>query len=521
MKSTSDSTLPSTAVQSSTASNRSKAIALGAMCLALFTAVLDDTVMKVALPQIQMGLDAPVSGLQWILNAYTLPVACLVLPCGTLGDIYGRKRVFLAGLMLFSLASLLSGLAFNLPILISGRILQGIGAAGLIPTSLAIVVDTFPDPQEQAKAISFWTAVSGLALLAGPLLGGILVDAWGWQSVFLINLPLGILTFWTTFRFVRLRTRPTYHQLDGPGIVLSIVLLASLTIALTNGNGWSPWFLGITCLSLISFVIVESRSVYPMLPLRLFKNVTFSVVTIVNVMMFFTLVSSLFIFSLFLQQVQGYSAAAAGLRFLPLNGAFIFASFISGWLASKLGLRFTIASGLILAGAAMLSFVHISPDTAYGTVAWKLILSGFGGGLTVSPLAAAAMGATPAVHAGTAAAILNITTRLGGVLGIALQGTLLTQQLASDLRQRLSNWNLSLQLRDQIVADALHNVAIPPQNLPTGIDVESIHWAMQSAFVSGLHTTAAVGGLVLLAGSSLMLATHFLVPSRKRKHELG
>lgn len=500
----------------SPASDRQKLVALIAMCLALFTAVLDDTVVNVALPQIQLGLDASVSRLQWILNAYSLTLACLVLPCGTLGDIYGRKRVFLTGLMLFTLASVLSGLAFNLPILIAGRILQGIGAAALIPTSLAIVVDTFPDPQEQAKAISFWTAVSGLALLAGPLLGGILVDIWGWQSVFLINLPLGMLTFWIAFRFVELRTQPTARQLDVPGIVLSIVLLASLSIAFTEENSWTLWFFGVACLSLISLVIVESRSVYPLLPLRLFRNATFSAVCIVNIMMYFTMVGTLFIFSLFLQQIQGYSAAAAGIRYLPLNSAFIFASFISGWLASKLGLRFTIVVGLILAGAATLSFVHINSDTAYSIVVWKLVLSGFGGGLTLPSLAAAAMGATPAIYAGTTAAILNVTARLGGALGIALQGTIVTQRLASNLRQRLFEWDLSVHLHDQIVADALHNVATPPRNPPASIDAGSIHRAMQGAFVSGLHTAFAVGGLVLLAGASLMLATHFIVqPSRQ------
>lgn len=490
--------------------NHSKAIALAAMCLALFMATLDDTVMNVALPQIQSSFVAPVSGLQWILNAYILPIACLVLPSGRLGDIYGRKRVFLVGLILFTVASLLSGLAINLPMLIGGRILQGIGAAALIPGSLAIVAEMFPEPKEQAKAIGFWTAVSGLALLAGPVLGGVLVDTLGWQSVFLLNLPLGMVTFGLTLRFVRLSTQPTRQRLDLLGMALSIVLLASLASALTEGGEQSVWLMAIAGLSLVAFLGVESRVRHPMLPLNLFRDVTFSVVSIVNTLLFFTLVSSLFIFSLFLQQVQGYSASEAGMRFLPLNAAFVLASLLSGWLAARLGLRFTIAAGLILAGAATLSFVHIRPDAEYSQIAWKLMLSGFGGGLTLSPLASAAMAVTPASQAGITAAILNTTTRLGGVLGIALQGTLLTQQLASMLSQKLSAWELSPELQDKIVAKALHNMtevdlAEVTQSLPTNIPAEALQHAIQISFVSGLHLAAMVGGLVLLVGAALIL----------------
>ncbi|MEM8805646.1 MAG: MFS transporter [Cyanobacteria bacterium P01_G01_bin.38] len=490
--------------------SRDRGIALAAMCLALFMATLDDTVMNVALPQIQLSFAAPVSGLQWILNAYILPIACLVLPSGTLGDIYGRRRVFLVGLILFTLASLLSGVAINLPMLIGGRILQGIGAAALIPGSLAIVAEMFPEPKEQAKAIGFWTAVSGLALLAGPVLGGFLVDTLGWQSVFLLNLPLGMITFGLTLRFVRLSTQPTHQRLDLLGMALSVVLLASLASALTEGGQQSLWLLAIAGLSLVAFLAVESRVRHPMVPLNLFKDATFSVVSIVNTLLFFTLVSSLFIFSLFLQQIQGFSASEAGMRFLPLNATFVLASLLSGWLAARLGLRFTIAAGLILAGAATLSFVHIRPDTEYSQIAWKLMLSGFGGGLTLSPLASAAMTVTSASKAGLTAAILNTTTRLGGVLGIALQGTLLTQQLASGLGQKLSEWNLSPQLQDQIVADALHNVAEVnmaevAQALPENVPLEAIHQAIQASFVSGLHMAAMVGGLVLLVGAALIL----------------
>ncbi|MEO0852750.1 MAG: MFS transporter, partial [Cyanobacteria bacterium J06648_11] len=364
MKTLPDPKLAPELVEPAKVGDRGKALALTALCLALFMATLDDTVLNVALPRIQASLNVPISALQWVPNAYTLPIACLVLPSGTLGDLYGRKRVFLTGLMLFTLASLLSASAPNLPVLLVGRVLQGIGAAAVIPGSLAILVDMFPNPKEQAKAIGVWTAVSGLALLAGPILGGILVDTLGWKSVFLLNFPLGLLTFRLAARHVRIRAQFIGRHLDLPGIILSVVLVASLAIALTEASGWSVWLVGLAGLSLASFLFVESRHPHPMLPLRLFENATFSVVSIVNTLLFFTLVSSIFLFSLFLQQVQGYSAAEAGLRFLPLNGSFVFASLISGWLAARLGLRFVITTGLVVAGAATLSFVRIGPDAA-------------------------------------------------------------------------------------------------------------------------------------------------------------
>lgn len=427
---------------------RVKAIILGAMCFALFMANLDDTVMNVALPKIQTSLDSGVSGLQWILNAYTLSAASLVLTSGTLGDIYGRKRVFLAGLVIFTIASFICGLAPNLGILIAGRTLQGIGAASLVPSSLAILADTFPKPDEKAKAIDIWSAVSGIALVAGPVLGGLFVDTLGWQSVFFLNVLLGAIAFVVTSRILRESKNPSQQRLDVPGLVFSVVLLASLTYALTEGNAgvWrSPLLvllLVVAGLSLLGFLVIESRSSHPMLPLHLFSNPTFAIVNVVSVLVFFTLVSLLFIFSLFLQQVQGYSAAAAGLRFLPLNGAFVIASLVSGWFAARLGWRFAITAGLLLAGVATFSFIGISADTEYGAIIWKLVLSGFGGGLTLAPLAAVAMSCTPPTQAGIASAVLNTSNRLGGVLGVALQGTIFTQRLASDLARSLIAWGV-------------------------------------------------------------------------------
>lgn len=506
---------------STTAKNRghTKAIALTAMCLALFMTNLDDTVMNVALPKIQTSLDTSLSGLQWILNAYTLPIASLVLPSGTVGDIYGRKRVFLGGLIIFTLASVICGFAPNLATLIAGRSLQGVGAAALLPTSLSILTQTFPEPQEKTKAIGIWSAVSGLALIAGPALGGWLVDTLNWQSVFFLNLPLGILTFWVTFYFVKEVKHSSRQRLDLPGSLLSIVFLASLTWALTEGNAdaWSSplvlSLLAITGLSFLAFIFIESRSRYPMLPLNLFQNPTFAVANVVQILVFFTLVSLLFLFSLFLQQVQGYSAVATGIRFLPLNGAFIIALLISGWFSTRVGWRFAIAMGLTLASVATFSFIEIDANTEYGAIWIKLVLAGFGGGITLTPLTAAAVSSAPSSKAGVASALLNTSTRLGGVLGIAIQGTLLARGLASELGRSLKAWNLPADLQQKLINDALHHGAKVPGTLPKSISPPIWQQAFGNAFVSGFQTTILIASVALLIGAVAIAA---FIPSKKR-----
>ena len=499
---------------------RVKAITLTTMSIALFMANLDDTVVTLALPKIQISLGSDVSGLQWILNAYTLSTASLLLTSGTLGDIYGRKRVFLTGLVVFTTASIVCGFAPNLGILIVGRALQGIGAAILLTITLSILNDTFPERKERAKALGIWAGVSGLALVAGPMLGGVLVDTVGWQSVFFLNIPLGVIAFWVTSRFVKESKNQSKQRLDVPGLVLSIVFLASLTYALTEGNAevWrSPLMiclLAVAGLSLLGFLVVESHSSHPMLPLQLFNNPTLSIVNVVSVLVFFTFISLLFIFSLFLQQGKGYSAAASGLCFVPLNLAFVVASLVSGWLAARIGWRFAIATGLILAGLASLSFIRINADTEYGTVMWNLVLCGFGSGLTVAPLASAAMSSAPSNKSGIASALYNTSGRLGGVLGVALQGTIFTQRLASDLNRSLSALSVPPNLQERIISDALHGGAKVSSELPASISPINLHQAISNAFVSGLHTSVLVASVALLAGAFLILA--FVRPTSKK-----
>ncbi len=502
------------------AENRIKTIALMGMCSALFMTVTDDTVLNIALPQIQASLGTDVSGLQWILNAYTLPAASLVLTSGTLGDSYGRKRVFLTGVLIFIIASIICAFAPNLPILIAGRIIQGIGAAALVPNSLAIVSDTFPQPKEKTQAIAIWSAVSGIALISGPVIGGILVDVFGWQSTFLMNVPFGVMAWVITSGYVKEVSNLHKQTIDVPGLLLSIVFLGSLTYTLIEANAglWrSPLIVLLVAVAVLSFwgfLLVESHSSHPMLPLKLFKNATFAVVNLVQVLVLFTFFSLLFLFSLFLQQVQEYSAVAAGVRFLPLNVSFVIGLLVSGWFSTRFGWRLTIMSGLIVAGVSTLLFIGINADTEYGTILWKLVLAGFGGGLTLTPIAAAAMSSAPSSQGGIASATLNVSNRLGGILGIALQGTIFTHWLTSNLKRSLSAWDIPVNLQNKLITETLHGGVKISNYLPANISQFDFHQAFSKAFVSGLHAVVLVASLALFAGVLLILT--FVPPISKK-----
>ena len=497
-----------------------KAIALGAMCLALFMTNFDGTSTDVALPQIQRSLGANVADIQWILNAYHLPVASLLLATGKFGDLYGRKRIFLYGLIIFTVASAICGFAPNLKILLIGRAFQGIGGAALIPLSLTIVTAIYPDPEARTKAISIWSGVSALAMLAGPVLGGLFVDVLGWQSIFLFNVPLGVITLIMTVRgyqeeryaiATRLGEAEIAKHLDVPGLLLSIVTIASLTWALTDGsNGaWlSPHTIGLLCVSgfsFLSFWIVESRSTHPIIPLSLIRNQTFAVIIITQTLVFFTSGGLFFILSIFLQNVRGYSAVITGMSFLPMNGAIIIAAFASGWVATRLGWRFPIISGLIMASIASLSLTRISVDTEYGEILWYLVLSGFGGGLTVAPLASGAMNSVLPIQEGIASAISSISIQFGGILGIAIQGTILSQRLDSLLKQSLSEWNFPSTLQDKITAEPLNYLTQNSLDIPSTISTLALQQEIKNGFVSGLHATLFLAFFALILGIVLML----------------
>ena len=486
---------------------RTKILTLGAMCFALFMAMLDNTVVNVALPSIQDHFGSGVSGLQWIVDAYTLVFAAFMLTGGTLGDICGRKRTFLVGLTIFTAGSLLAGLAPSLNALIASRAVQGLGAAALLPGTLSILTQTFPDPKERAQAIGIWAGVSGLALAAGPIVGGVLVDTLGWQSVFFLNIPIGIIALIVAARIVKESKSPEGRHLDLPGQILAIVTLGSLTYALIEANdyGWtSPLILGLFATAAVAgalFLWTELRSTSPMLQLPFFRNRTFAAAATVAGLVSFGMFGIFFFLTLFLQNVQGYSAFQAGLRSLPMTGTIIIVAPLAGQIAGRVGPRIPMTTGLTIMGAGMLLMQRIMPDMPYSALWWNLTIMGVGMGLVMAPMTAAVMSAVPRERAGMASATSNASREVGGVFGIALLGAIVTHWFAKDLASSLASLPPPAAIKAQIVALASHGGGTAAGSLPPGIDAARLHDVIDAAFVSGMHVAFWVSAGILLTGA--------------------
>ncbi|WP_424532901.1 DHA2 family efflux MFS transporter permease subunit [Sphaerisporangium viridialbum] len=399
-------------------------------CAGQFMVLLDNTIVGAALPDMQQRLHTDMAGLQWIVDAYVLLVAMLLLSGGVFADRFGRKRVFLAGVAVFTIASVLCAVAPSIGWLITGRVLQGIGAAALSPASLALLAAAYPVPQERIKAIGLWAGFSGMGLAAGPLAGGILVDAFGWPAIFLVNVPIGAVLLLAGLRILSESRNPGAPAIDIPGTVLSVLGVGALTYGLIEGGsrGWtSPVILGSFAAGLVllaAFVVVEGRVSTPMLPLRLFRQRLFTVSNTAMVVVGFALMGSSFFFSQFFVYVQGTSILVAGLQTLPVSLGMVIVSPFAGRLAAKHGFRIVVSIGLALAGLGLLALGFVHADTGYGNVWWRLAVVGIGFALTMSPLTGAAIQAVSPQEGGLASGISSTTRQIGAVLGVAVLGAI-------------------------------------------------------------------------------------------------
>ncbi len=489
-----------------------KLATLAVTCIGLFMVLLDMTIVNVALPTIQADLNASLSDLQWVVDAYTLPFAALLLTAGTLGDRYGRKRVFLTGLIGFTLGSALCGFAPNLGLLIVGRVLQGAGGAALSPGSLSLLAAAFPDNRERTQAIGIWAGVSGLALAAGPLIGGLLIQVSSWPAIFFVNLPIGVVAFFSGWRILAESRNPKARRVDVPGQVLVIAGLGALTYALIEGEsqGWtSPLILSLfagAAVLLVAFLVVEARAREPLLPLQLFKSVTFSAANTAAVLLGFALLGTVFFISQFFQSVQGYSALGSGLRTLPATVGTFLAAPIAGQLAARFSPRVPITLGGMLAGAALLLITQVDPTTNYASLWWKLSMFGVGIGLMISPLTAAVLSATPSNRAGLGSSMVNTSRQIGSVFGIALLGALVEHQFSGNLVTSLTSLGVPSQASGQI-ADAIASAGAQagkvqlPGRLPIG--PETLHLTIAQSFTGALHLSFATAGIALLAAALL------------------
>jgi EmrB/QacA subfamily drug resistance transporter len=383
--------------------------------------LLDGTVVNVALRSIGEDLDASLAQLQWVVNGYFLSLASLILLGGALGDRFGRRRIFVVGTVWFALASLACGLAPNAEVLIGARVLQGVGGALLTPGSLALLQSAFRQ-EDRGRAIGAWSGLGGIATAAGPLVGGLLIDYVSWRWVFLINLPLAVLTVWLAQRFVpESRSPAATGCFDALGAALATVALATLTFVLTDWHHpWAVWSLGIAVAAGVGFVVTERRTRGPMVPLGLFADRTFSAANAMTALVYAALGAILFFLVLQLQTVGGYTALQAGLATLPITVCMLLFAARAGELGARIGPRIPMSVGPVVMAAGTVWLVVVDADVVW----WRDVLPGltvFGLGLAlmVAPLTATVLAAAPDEHTGIASGINNAVARAGSLLAVA------------------------------------------------------------------------------------------------------
>ncbi|BFT74140.1 MFS transporter [Paenibacillus sp. P36] len=421
-------------LQSNLTGKLAKTLLLLGLSLGYFMVLLDMTVVSVALPAIRTELGGGLSGLQWVVNAYTIVFAGLLLSMGSLADKLGAKRVYAGGLVLFLGASVLAAFVSSLGMLIGLRAILGIGGAALMPASLSLLVHAYPEAAERARALGLWAAVTGAAMAAGPVIGGLLVDSFGWRSIFLLNVPLAVISLILTFLLVRETDRRAQRSFDIGGQMTAIVAIAALSFGLMEGDsyGWqSPMIImafGVALLSAILFLIFEVKGESPLLPLSLFKHTTVSAGIIAGMAINIGLSGILFIVPVFFQQVRGLSAHITGLLLLPMMIPLAFNPILTGRIVGRIGARIPMTVGFSLGAVGTLLQVWTEVNTNYVITMIGLLLIGFGVSFTIPSLMAAVISSVPKEQTGAVSGALNASRQLGATLGVAILGSILSSR---------------------------------------------------------------------------------------------
>nr|WP_202891623.1 MFS transporter [Kribbella shirazensis] len=418
---------------------RRRLLVLAICCSSLFIVGLDSTIVNLALPAIRAEFGAPVAKLQWTIDAYTLVLASLLMVSGSTADRVGRRRTFQAGLVLFGIGSLLCGVASTIDLLIAFRVLQAIGGSMLNPVAMSIITNTFTDPRERAQAIGVWGGVVGLSMAVGPVVGGALVDGVGWRFIFWINVPVAVAAVLMTALFVPESRAAVPRRMDPVGQVLVVLLLGGLTYGIIEGQaaGWgSPLIIGcfVVCVvALVTLVYYERRREEPLLEPRFFRSAPFSGATLIAVCGFSALSGFLFLNSLYLQSVRGFSALHAGLLTLPMAAMTVVFAPVSGWLVGHRGPRLplVVAGTMLTASGLILSQLTTTTGTVQLLVGY--LVFGLGFGVLNAPITNAAVSGMPREQAGVAAAIASTSRQVGASLGVAVVGTVLTARLVGSL----------------------------------------------------------------------------------------
>jgi EmrB/QacA subfamily drug resistance transporter len=412
---------------------------LAAVSVGLFMIMLDNTVVNVALPSMQRSLHLKLADLEWVVAGYALTFAAFMLTGGKLADLLGRRLIFMAGLVVFTGASLACGLAPNGGFLIGARVVQGLGGALMNPATLSIITSTF-EPRERGKAIGIWAGVSALALAIGPLVGGLLTEHANWQWIFFINVPIGVIGFVTApFLIAESRDTSIGQRPDVPGLATSAVGLFALTYAFIEANsyGWGSTRIlaafAIAAVALALFVVLEHRQRAPMLELALFRNRTFSGANIAMLFVGLAMFGTFLYLTLYMQNIAHYSPVKSGATFLPMTILVILVAPNTGRLSDRFGSRWFVGIGMTLLAVMLFYYSGLHAHTTFWHLLPGLLLGGLGMGMTMTPVTAAAMSSVPVDKAGVGSAVLNSMRQVGGSLGIAVMGAVVANVTASSL----------------------------------------------------------------------------------------
>jgi EmrB/QacA subfamily drug resistance transporter len=493
---------------------------LAVLCVSLFVIVMDNTIVNVALPTLARELDAGTSSLQWIVDAYTLVFAGLLLAAGGLGDRFGRKGALLAGLALFGAFSAAGALASSSGQLISARAVMGVGAALIFPTTLAIVVNVFTEPRERAAAIGIWTAIAGVGVALGPISGGWLLEHFSWGSVFLVNVPVTVAGIVGTLVLVPRSRDPRAPRLDLPGLALSIAGVTLLVWSLIEAPSHG-WISGTTiggiagAVALLSvFAWWELRTPAPLLDVHLFRNMRFTAASLAITLGFFALFGFIFLVTQYLQLVKGYSALQAGVRTLPFAITMVVAAVSSPKVVQRIGTKLVVAAGLALMAGGFAIASTNDASTSYSVIASAMVLMGFGLGSAAAPATDSILASLPREKAGVGSAVNDTTREVGGTLGVAVLGSIMASVYGGRILDALSGTPLPAGLR-AAAGDSLA-AALQIAGGVGGAAGRGIALAAQDAFVQAFQIGSVVTGAVALVGAVIAL---LFLPARSRQEE--
>jgi EmrB/QacA subfamily drug resistance transporter len=488
-------------------------LTLLAVALGVTMVGLDGTVVAIANPAIAKDLHADLPGLQWVTNGYLLALAVSMIIAGRLADRFGRKRLFLAGIVTFAIASALVGLSGSIGLVILWRVVQGLAGAMLAPASLAILRETFPADRLN-QAIGIWGGVSALSIASGPIIGGLLVQHVGWQSVFFINLPVGLLALLVGLWVIRESRDPDAGgSFDLIGVALLAGSLFSLIWGLIKaqaygfGDALPLGFFALGIVLGVAFVLREQRVRQPLLPLRIFRSVSLSAATVLSLLAFFSLFGSFFFLTLYLQQVHGLSPVDAGVKLLPLTATFVVSAPLGGALTGRLGPRITLLLGMLFTATALFGLAQLTVDASYVHLWPWFVVLGFGFGFAVVAGTEAIVGNAPVELAGVAGGVQQTVGQLGGVLGSAVYGTVMTNRIGDVLVGRLTGAGVPAPVADQLTA-AKQFVAQGAAPVPPGAPAplaSGITTGSHLAFMDGFNTSLTIAAIIAVAGAAVAL----------------